>query len=55
MNNSSKYKLNNQSPSGNSASVKIIKDMKSILEEPVEGIFCEFANESNVFEWKNIF
>jgi len=55
MNNSSKYKLNSSSPSGNAASVKIIKDMKSILEEPVEGIFCEFANESNVFEWKIFF
>lgn len=50
--------MNKSSKLGNSnsaASVKIIKDLKSILDEPVEGIFCEFVNDSNVFEWRIFF
>jgi len=41
--------------SGGSAAVKISKDLKSILEEPVEGIFCELFDESNVFDWRIFF
>jgi len=37
------------------ATVKIAKDLKSLQEDPVEGIYCEFLSESNVFEWKIYF
>jgi len=53
--NNSKSKLNNSSPTGLAASVKIVRDLKSILDEPIEGVFCEFLNESNVFEWRIYF
>jgi len=41
--------------SNGAATVKIVKDLKSIQEEPVEGVFCEFIDESNVFEWRIFF
>jgi ubiquitin-conjugating enzyme E2 R len=53
--NNSKSKINNSSPNGLAASVKIVRDLKSILDEPIEGVFCEFLNESNVFEWRIYF
>jgi len=41
--------------SGGSASVKIIKDLRSLQEEPIEGVFCELLHEANVFEWRIYF
>lgn len=32
--------------------MKITRDLKSIIEDPVEGVFCELIDESNLFEWK---
>eukprot|EP01127_Copromyxa_protea_P017381 TRINITY_DN528_c0_g2_i1.p1 TRINITY_DN528_c0_g2~~TRINITY_DN528_c0_g2_i1.p1 ORF type:complete len:329 (-),score=76.72 TRINITY_DN528_c0_g2_i1:48-1034(-) len=35
----------------NIAAMKIAKDLKTIKDEPVEGIYCEIVDESNIFEW----
>lgn len=51
MNNSNKLSKSN----GSAAIVKIVKDLKSIQEEPVEGVFCEFVDDSDVFEWRIFF
>jgi len=51
-----KHSANKLSKSnGSAAIVKIVKDLKSIQEEPVEGVFCEFVDESDVFEWRIFF
>jgi len=34
------------------AAVKIGRELKAIIEDPVEGIYCDLVDESNVFEWR---
>jgi len=48
-------KLQQSGSGGNAATVKIVKDLKLIQDEPVEGVYCEFVNDSNVFEWRIYF
>jgi len=34
------------------AAVKISKDLKMMKEDPVEGIYCELVDDSNLFDWR---